>query len=157
MAEKRAEERRKELMEKYDARWMQIGIELRGDDFLRSVHVADELDSDWAAARYEYIYGHMYDRRVLEPRIRGLIILAFVLAAGHDEQLPNQMLAAVNLGASPEEILEVIIQATTFVGQPVARKGTRTYRKVMSDLGLREFTEPPFKHYTGDSNDDDSG
>jgi len=54
------------------------------------------------------------------------------------------MRTALTKGATPEEILEVVLQASIYAGMPAMIRALRTYRDLMKDLGLLEITDSPF-------------
>ena len=47
-------------------------------------------------------------------------------------------------GATPQEILEIILQASIYAGMPRTVRAMRTYRTFMREMGLLELSEPVF-------------
>ena len=144
------EQRRQELLEKYNRKAVESGTRLQGEFFLRLVHEFDELDPEWTEVWLTWIYDHMYNRGRLDDKTRVLIIIGECVVSDETVQLPNHIRSALRVGATPEEILEVILQTHVYAGMPRMIKGMRIYRELMRDLGLLELTDPPFR---GDARD----
>ncbi len=139
-----------ELFAKHNRRGMEQGHDLQGEYFLRTVHLLDELDSEWTEAWLTFIYDYMYGRRVLDDKTRTLIVIGECIAGGHFEQLPNHMSTAITVGADPQEILEVCLQSAIYCGMPSMRRAVTAFRATMNQLGLMTLEESPFE-YTEDS------
>lgn len=142
--------RRDELIAKYNDRAMANGMDLQGEFFLRMVHELDELDASWAEGWMTWIYDFLYGRRILDDKTRILIVIGECVVSRHITQLANHMRSALEHGATPEEVLEVVFQASTYAGMPAFFEAMRVFRSLASDLGLMELTEPPFR---GDARD----
>ncbi|MBX5492341.1 MAG: carboxymuconolactone decarboxylase family protein [Chloroflexi bacterium] len=142
--------RKQELLERYNRKAIETGMRLQGEFFLRLVHEFDELDRDWTQVWLTWIYDHMYNRGVLDDKTRVLVIIGECVVGDELVQLPNHIRSALRCGATPREILEVILQAHIYCGMPRMIKAMRVYRDLMRDLGLLEVTDPPFR---GDARD----
>lgn len=138
------EERLEELEGRYDADAMATGQRLQGDHFLRTVHELDEVDPAWAARWMEWIYGFLYNRGVLDDKTRSLVVLGECTVLKHTNQLENHMRTALANGATPDEVLEVLLQAAIYCGMPPALSAVRVFRSTMKDLGRSDYTDPPF-------------
>lgn len=145
----RKEQLKAKLFDKYNSRAMEQGYHLQGEYFLRTVSIFDELDDEWTEAWLTFIYDYMYGRRVLDDKTRTLIVVGECIAAGHTEQLPNHMRTAIEVGATPQELLEVCLQSAIYVGMPAMGRARNAFREVMNEMGLADFKEPPFK-YSGE-------
>lgn len=77
-------------------------------------------------ARYvvEFAYGDIYTRPGLDLRTRELATIAALTALGNAApQLKSHLLAALHVGCSREEIVEVIMQVALYAGFPAALNG----------------------------------
>ncbi len=84
-------------------------------------------------ARYlvEYPFGDIYSRPGLSLRDRELATVAALVALGHAQpQLEVHVRAALNVGLTQEEILEVILQQSVYAGFPAALNGVFTALRV---------------------------
>ena len=69
----------------------------------------------------EFAYGDIYSREGLSLRERVLVTVAILIAlGGRQEELSLHLDSAMNVGLTPEEIEEVIIQTVPYAGFPTA-------------------------------------
>lgn len=139
------EERRADLLSRHDRKGVETGVRLQGEFFMRQFDELDELDESWTDNWLRFIYGYLYNRNVLDERTRLLVVIGECTAVDEQVQLPNHIRSALGAGAKPEEILEVILQASIYAGMPRMIKAARVYRSLMRDLGIRDFDESPFR------------
>src|ERR671934_1031512 len=145
------QERLDQLRRRHNAKAVETGQRLQGEFFLRLVDEFDQLDPEWTQVWLTWIYDHMYNRGQLDDRTRVLVIIGECVVSDEAVQLPNHIRSALRVGATPQEILEVILQAHIYAGMPRMIKAMRIYRDLMRDLGLLQLTDPPFR---GDARDD---
>jgi 4-carboxymuconolactone decarboxylase len=134
-------ERVERLKRKYGAEAIENGMRLRPQDFLEEVEWRDRIDQHYTRAWLDFTYGGLFRRRVLDERTRLLVSVAQFLCLGEMEELERQIPSALAAGAKPREILEVILQATVYVGYHKAGRGARLCVKVLERLDrLDEIT-----------------
>lgn len=79
----------------------------------------------------EYGFGDVYSRPGLELKVRELATVAALVAMGNARpQLEVHLAAAMNVGATREEIVEVIIQMSLYAGFPASLNGIAALRAV---------------------------
>lgn len=78
----------------------------------------------------EGIYGRFYSREGLSVKIRELITISLLLTHGTKEQLSLHIKSALNVGATKEEISEVILHSSTVIGWPKALNGLQVLKNV---------------------------
>jgi alkylhydroperoxidase/carboxymuconolactone decarboxylase family protein YurZ len=139
------EERRQRLVERYGELPIETGGRLQGEFFLRMVEEFDALDEDWTAGWLDWIYGYQYNRGVLDDRTRVLTIIGECCVSSALVQLPNHIRTALRVGATKEEVLEVILHSAIYGGMPKMIEAMRVYRNLMTDLGLEELPELVFQ------------
>ncbi len=68
----------------------------------------------------EYPFGDIYSRQGLDLKSREIATVAALSAMGNAEppQLKVHINAALNVGCTPEEIVEIIIQMSVYAGFP---------------------------------------
>jgi len=82
-------------------------------------------------------FGEIYSRPGLEPRDRQLVTLGMLTALGGCEpQLDVHINAALNVGLTPQQIIEAFLHASVYCGFPRALNATFTAKKVFADRGL---------------------
>lgn len=80
----------------------------------------------------EFGFGDVYSRPGLDLRTRELATVAALVALGNVRpQLEVHLHAALNVGASQDELVEVIIQMVLYAGFPAALNGMAALRSVV--------------------------
>ena len=74
------------------------------------------IESEVYAAVKLYEYGEIWGRPGLDLRTRCFISMVAVAAMGHEDQLYRQINSALNIGMTPEEIHEALIQVSCYGG-----------------------------------------
>ena len=139
------DERKRELAERYGELPIETGSRLQGEFFLRMVEEFDQLDEGWTQGWLDWIYGYLYNRGVLDDKTRVLTIIGECCVSSALAQLPNHIRTALRVGATKEEVLEVILHSAIYGGMPKMIEAMRVYRSLMTDLGLLELEEPEFR------------
>lgn len=139
------DDRKTELRERYGELPIETGSRLQGEFFLRMVEEFDQLDQEWTQGWLNWIYGYQYNRGVVDDRTRVLVIIGECCVSSALVQLPNHIRTALRVGATKEEVLEVILQSAIYAGMPKMIEAMRVYRDLMKDLGLIELEDPSFR------------
>ena len=135
-------ERIERLKRKYDARAIDNGMRLRPDDFLDEVEWRDRIDQHYTRSWLEFTYGGLFTRKGLDEKTRLLVSIAQFGAMGELEELERHVPGALAAGATPREVLEMMIQTTVYIGYVRASRGLRACVKVLERLGrLDEITK----------------
>ena len=121
--------------DKYGAAVIENGLRLRPDDFLDEVEWRDRIDQHYTRAWLEFTYGGLFARKGLDERTRLLVSVAQFLAMNEMEEFERQIPPALAAGATPREVLEVILQSTVYIGYVKASRGARACVKVLERLG----------------------
>ena len=128
-------ERIKRLKQKYGASIIDNGVRLRPDDFLDEVEWRDRIDQHYTRSWLEFTYGGLFTRQGLDERTRLLVSVAQFAAMGELEELERQIPSALAAGATPREVLEMLIQTTVYIGYVRAARSLRACVKVLERLG----------------------
>ena len=103
-------------------------------------HVVDALkDVAPDLSRYviEFGFGDVYSRPGLDLRTRELATVAGLAAIGHAQpQLRVHVNGALNVGCTPAEVVEVIIQMALYAGFPAALNAAFTAKQVFAERGF---------------------
>ncbi|MFF1904549.1 carboxymuconolactone decarboxylase family protein [Kitasatospora sp. NPDC058218] len=82
-------------------------------------------------------FGEIYQRPGLAPRDRQLVTLGMLTALGGCEpQLDVHINASLNVGLTPEEIVETLLHSAAYCGFPKALNATFVAKKVFAERGL---------------------
>ncbi|WMB73143.1 carboxymuconolactone decarboxylase family protein [Shewanella oncorhynchi] len=85
----------------------------------------------------EYPFGDIYQREGLDLKTRELVTVAALTALGHCQpQLNVHINGALNVGCTPQEIVEVILQMSVYAGFPAALNGMFAAKTVFSEREL---------------------
>jgi 4-carboxymuconolactone decarboxylase len=128
-------ERIERFKQKYGAKAIENGLRLRPADFLDEVEWRDRIDQHYTRAWLDFTYGGLFTRKALDERTRLLVSIAQFLCLNEWEEFERQIPGALTAGAKPREVLEVILQATVYVGYLKAGRGARICIKVLERLG----------------------
>ena len=86
---------------------------------------------DFADHMAEYVFGDIYARPGLDDKTRQLAAVSALLALGHaPNQLKMHMNGALNQGWSRQEVIELLIHLSVFVGIPAAMNGLFTAKEL---------------------------
>ncbi|MFB7251273.1 carboxymuconolactone decarboxylase family protein [Microbacterium sp. NPDC056234] len=118
----------------------------RGKDVLDAVdgaagaNVIDalaEVSPELAHQVVAWGFGEIYSRPGLEPRDRQLVTLGMLTALGGAEpQLEVHINASLNVGLTPQQIVEAFVHSAVYCGFPRALNATFTAKKVFAEREL---------------------
>lgn len=143
--EARKAAKRAALYERFNNKALESGERIQGEFFLRLTEEYAELDEQWTEGWLSWIYDLQYNRGILDEKTRILPIIGYCVILDDQGQLPNHMRSALRAGATPREILEIILQSAIYAGMPRMVRAMRTYRAFMTDMGLLDLEEPVFR------------
>jgi 4-carboxymuconolactone decarboxylase len=76
-------------------------------------------------------WGDVWQRGTLDLKTRSLITVAMLAALGKQNELKGHVRGALNNGATPEELQEVLLHAAVYCGVPTAVEAFRTAASVV--------------------------
>jgi len=85
----------------------------------------------------EFGFGDIYSRPVFDLKQREMITLSSLITQGAEGQLPFHIHAALNVGLTPREIVEIVFHCTAYAGFP---KGVGALAVVMKVFQERNLT-----------------
>jgi 4-carboxymuconolactone decarboxylase len=77
-------------------------------------------------------WGDVWQRPGLDLKTRSLITVAMLTALGKQNELKGHVRGALNNGATPAEIQEVLLHAAVYCGVPTAVEAFRSANEVVS-------------------------
>ena len=135
---------RERLLEKYGWHGVSTRIRTQSHQGYESIKSWDRIDPAYQKLWFDFIYGELYTRSVVDDRTRLLMMVGICLALNEPIQLENHMRGAMLLGAKPREVLEVIVQSTAYVGMPTTILQVRMLERIAKEENrLGELTAPP--------------
>jgi 4-carboxymuconolactone decarboxylase len=108
-----------------------------GDGGVRVVEALARSFPDFATYLVEFPFGDIYSRPGLGLRERELAVVAALCAMGNAApQLKVHLHAALHVGCTPVEIVEVVMQMSVYAGFPAALNGLAAVREVFGEAGI---------------------
>lgn len=143
-ADDAANPRREDLMERHGWLGVSTGMLLRPKHHLMTLAWQDALDPEWASLWEKFTYEGLYTRGVVDTKTRLLCMVGNCVAIGEMFNGVAHMRGSLRAGASPREVMEVIIQSTVNFGMPTALAALRAFVDLIAKDGrLDEIGNPP--------------
>jgi 4-carboxymuconolactone decarboxylase len=106
--------------------------QVMGEDFVAK---AFGQATPFSLAIQQYItrnaWGDVWQREGLDLKTRSLITVAMLTALGKQHELRGHVRGALNNGATPDELQEVLLHASIYCGLPAAVEAFRTAAEVV--------------------------
>lgn len=99
------------------------------------------FDADYQKLITESAWGSVWAREGLTRRERSLLVVAFMAALGHHDELAMHIRATANTGATMEDIKEVLLMTAIYAGVPAANAAIAVAKKTYSEMG-HDLGEP---------------
>ena len=96
----------------------------------------EDIAPDLSRFVVEFPYCEIYTREEVDLKTRELCTVAALTAIGTIPQLKDHINAALNVGNSPREIVEIIMQMSAYAGFPKAINGVLAAKDVFKNKGL---------------------
>lgn len=95
-----------------------------------------DIAPDFAAYLLEFPFGDIYSRPGLDLKSREIAVVAALTALGNAKpQLKVHIEAALNVGCTQEEIVEILMMMAVYAGFPAALNGIAAAREVFAEHG----------------------
>jgi len=112
-------------------------LEVITGDAERALAGLDDIAPELGAWIADFAYGDVVSRPGLDLRSRELATVAALTALGNARpQLEAHIKGALNAGATPREVLEVILQMAVYAGFPASLNGISAARTVFAERGI---------------------
>ncbi|MEV1020992.1 carboxymuconolactone decarboxylase family protein [Streptomyces sp. NPDC050264] len=119
------------------ARGMEMMTRVDGEGGPRVVDALADVSPELAHQIVAWGFGDIYSRPALPPRDRQLVTLGILTALGGCEpQLEVHINTSLNVGLTPEEIVEALLHSAGYCGFPRALNATFVAKKVFGERGL---------------------
>jgi 4-carboxymuconolactone decarboxylase len=119
-------------------RGLKVLREIDGEAGQRVVDSLADISPELGHQVVAWAFGEIYARPGLAPRDRQLVTLGMLTALGGCEpQLEVHLNAALNVGLTPEEIVEALLHSAVYCGMPKALNATFVAKKVFAERGIR--------------------
>ncbi len=143
--------RRDELMKRYGWQGIGSGLRLQPTHHPHTVERLDRLDRHFTQVWLDFVYAGMYTRGILDDKTREFIVIGELMVLGETAQIENHMRAGLMHGATPREILEVVLQSIIYIGLPSLHRMLDSLERVLEEQGrIAELTETQHPMPTND-------
>ncbi|MFD8757227.1 carboxymuconolactone decarboxylase family protein [Kitasatospora sp. NPDC059577] len=120
---------------------MEVLTRIDGEAGRRVVESLGDISPELGHQIVAWGFGEIYSRPQLAPRDRQLVTLGMLTALGGCEpELEVHVNAALNVGLTPEQIVEALLHSAGYCGFPRAVNATFVARKVFAERGLLPVT-----------------
>jgi len=126
--------------------WLAVGrgLTMRPRHHLNVLAWLDAMDPEFAGLWVKFCYQGMYSRGIVDDKTRLLCMVGDCLAVGEATQARGHMRGAMRNGASPREVMEVILQTCINFGMPPMLHALENFVEIMAEDGrLAEIGNPP--------------
>ncbi|MEW5737166.1 MAG: carboxymuconolactone decarboxylase family protein [Thermodesulfobacteriota bacterium] len=128
------------MEDRYQRGWDKL-MSIDTEAIRRVVDAMEGVAPDLARFVVEFPYGDVFSRPGLALRSREMITVAALCALGNAEpQLKVHMNAALNVGVTRTEIVEIVLQMAVYAGFAVALAGMAAAREVFSQREAQGIT-----------------
>jgi 4-carboxymuconolactone decarboxylase len=100
----------------------------------RSLENATDFDREFQELATRHAWGDIWTRPGLDHRTRSLITIALLAAGGNHEELKLHVRATRNMGATADEVKEVLLQVAVYAGVPAANAAFRTAKSAFEEM-----------------------
>jgi len=108
---------------------MFYGEEHAQDNFARY----DRWDPTFSRLAQRFVFGGMYARTVVDAGMRELIAIACLTARNALPQLEGHLRIGHRLGLKREEMQEIVLQMTVYVGYPYVMQAMAVFERVAAE------------------------
>ncbi|MEM9244075.1 MAG: carboxymuconolactone decarboxylase family protein [Pseudomonadota bacterium] len=113
----------------------QVFKTLFGDRAEKIETMLHELSPELGRVGIDFPFGEFYAKDdLLDLKTRELVTISTLVTQGTLPQLKLHIGAALNIGCTPTQIEQVILQLIVYVGMPKVINAMKIYKEVISDL-----------------------
>ncbi|GGU38893.1 alpha/beta fold hydrolase [Nocardioides albus] len=113
---------------------MNVRRQVLGDPHVdRATAAITDVNRDYQDLITRYAWGTIWTRPGLARRDRSIAVLTALVAGRHFEELEFHLRAALTNGLTREEIIEVLLQTSIYVGVPAANSAFAVANRVLND------------------------
>lgn len=123
--------------ERYNIGWQKLA-EIDGEQGERVVEALKDISPEFADLLIEFPFGDIYSRPGLDLKSREIATVAALTALGNARpQLKVHVNAALNVGCSAQEIIEVMMQMAVYAGFPASLNGLFAAKEVFDERDIK--------------------
>jgi len=112
-------------------RGRQLREAIFGPEGLKSLDTADDFQMPLQDLVTRICFGEVWNRPALSLKVRSMLTIAILAGQSRPDQLKHHVKGAIRNGVSKEEIREILLHATLYVGLPA---GSDSWRQATAAL-----------------------
>ncbi|HJV74516.1 MAG TPA: 4-carboxymuconolactone decarboxylase [Noviherbaspirillum sp.] len=117
---------------------LQMRKQVMGEEFVEKAFAnADDFTMPLQEFVTRNAWGTVWCRDGLDLKTRSLITVSMLTALGRAHELKGHLRGALNNGATPEELREVLLHAAVYCGAPLAVEAFRVAQEVVKDAAAK--------------------
>ena len=119
----------------------QAGHEMRGrmsggDQSHYALPGVDQLAPDLKRIIDEALFGTIWSRPGLDLKQRCIATISALMTQGEMNLLRRHIIRALNVGITPNQVVEIFIQSTFYIGVPAVESALRLTKDIYEELGI---------------------
>lgn len=123
--------------ERYQKGWERL-MEIDGEGGKRVIESLKDIAPDLGKYVVEFAFGDIYSRKGLDLKQRQLVTIASLTTQGGCEpQLTVHINAALNVGLTPNEVIEAITHCVPYTGFPRVLNAIFVAKQIFEERNLR--------------------
>ncbi|AIQ19793.1 carboxymuconolactone decarboxylase family protein [Paenibacillus sp. FSL L8-0470] len=123
--------------ERYTRGWEKL-MQIDGEGGKRVIESMRDIAPDLGKYVVEFAFGEIYSREVLDLKQRQLITVASLTTQGGCEpQLNVHINAALNVGLTPNEVIEAIMHCIPYTGFPRVLNAVFVAKEIFEERNLK--------------------
>ena len=116
---------------------MKIRRKVLGDTHVDAAEAnKSAFDEPFQTLITETAWGNVWARDTLPLRERSMLTIALLAATGNFDEIAMHIRATANTGASPEDVLEVLLHVAIYAGVPKANHAIKIARQTYTEMGV---------------------
>jgi 4-carboxymuconolactone decarboxylase len=122
-------------MSNADQRGRQLRQQIFGAEGMKSLETADDFQMPLQDMVTRICFGEVWSRPELSLKLRSMLTLAILAGQSRPDQLKNHVKGAIANGVTKEEIREILLHATIYVGLPAGSDSWRHATAALKEVG----------------------
>lgn len=120
---------------------LQAGIGMRrtmsgGDSSHLALPGVDQLAPDLKRIIDEALFGTIWTRPGLDLKQRCIATISALMTQGELNLLRRHIVRALNVGLTPNQVVEIFFQSTFYIGVPAVESGLRLTKDIFEEMGI---------------------
>jgi 4-carboxymuconolactone decarboxylase len=113
----------------------QLREDIFGPEGVKSHDNADDFQQPLQDMVTRVCFGDVWTRPQLSLKLRSMLTIAILAGQSRPDQLKNHVKGAIANGVSKEEIREILLHATLYVGLPAGSDSWRQATAALKEIG----------------------